>query len=215
MLTRVIASVVLLPVFIVVVWLGGVWLDLVLALLVAIAGWELYRSCGLKRPWFYVILVLFAAAMVSVSMIREMYGLWYVWLIFIAAWGCDTGAYFVGRFFGKRKLAPKLSPKKTVAGAVGGVITAAVLCMVYFVILEHFGIWYYETGIEPVMYMAWYGAIGAVLGQAGDLSASAVKRVVGIKDYGNIMPGHGGVLDRFDSVIFVAPFAFIFVHFIM
>jgi len=219
MLIRVLAAAIGLPLLIVVVWLGGYFLDAVLALLAVIAAWELFRSCGLKRPWFYVGFLIFIMDMVSVSMIRGMFGLWHVWLIFIVAWGCDTGAYFAGMTAYRlkktepRKLAPSLSPKKTVVGAIGGVVTSAVLCVVYALILNGLGIWAYE-GIMLV-WLGLFGAVGAVLGQVGDLAASGVKRAVGIKDFGKIMPGHGGVLDRFDSIIFVAPVTFLFIHFIM
>lgn len=129
----------------------------------------------------------------------------------VMAWGGDVCAYFSGYLFGKHKLAPTLSPKKTVEGAIGGVIGV--------VVLTWFVMWAYsllKTVLESSMvsysfdisHMAFFGVIsaaGAVVGMIGDLFASAVKRHVGIKDYGNIMPGHGGVLDRFDSVILVAP----------
>jgi len=213
MLTRILAAAVALPVFIVLVWLGGMPLNLALGLLAAIAGWELYRSCGIKSIWFYIVFILFVVALASVSVIRQVYDLWLVWLIFIAAWGCDTGAYFVGRAIGKRKLAPVISPKKTVEGAIGGVVIAASLCVLYALILNHFEIWLFDS--HYYLWFAAFGAFGAVLGQAGDLSASAVKRKVGIKDYGNIMPGHGGVLDRFDSIIFVAPYTVLFLEYML
>ena len=145
-----------------------------------------------------------AGLLSAVLIMREFLGLYYVWFIFIAAWGCDTGAYFAGRAFGKRKLAPKLSPKKTVAGAIGGTLTAAILCVVYALIFGDGSTW---------LPYAIFGIIGAILGQAGDLSASALKRHVGLKDFGQIIPGHGGVLDRFDSIQFVAPFALLFFYF--
>ena len=126
-----------------------------------------------------------------------------VWMPFICAFGSDTGAYFSGRAFGKHKLAPKLSPKKTVEGATGGVISAGVLSVLFCIISGKFKP---LTAMIPFFFAV--GAIGSVFAQLGDLAASTVKRKVNIKDYGNIMPGHGGVLDRFDSVIFTAPIIF-------
>lgn len=119
----------------------------------------------------------------------------------LAAWGADTFAYFTGVFFGKHKLAPVISPKKTVEGAVGGLVGGAVLVTIAGVILNVT----LEAGI-PVWCMLVLGIGGALLGQIGDLSFSIIKRQTEVKDYGNLLPGHGGVLDRFDSVIFVAPF---------
>ena len=123
-----------------------------------------------------------------------------VLLPLVAAWGSDTFAYFVGVRFGKHKLAPLISPKKTIEGSVGGVVGAVVLMMGAVTLFNH------HSAIDlPYWVAAILGACGAVVGQLGDLAFSIIKRQTGIKDYGKIFPGHGGVLDRFDSVIFVAP----------
>lgn len=125
-----------------------------------------------------------------------------VLLPLLAAWGADTCALFAGMFFGKHKLAPVVSPKKTVEGAVGGVIGGALLVILASVLMNTF------LDLDmPIWAAALLGGLGAVLGEIGDLSFSVIKRQAGIKDYGHIFPGHGGVLDRFDSVLFVAPFA--------
>lgn len=116
------------------------------------------------------------------------------WLIFICSWGCDTFAYLTGMLLGKHRLAPVLSPKKSVEGAIGGVVGSAVLGYVYGI--------FFST--KPMAF-AILCAVGAVVSQVGDLAASAVKRNHDIKDYGHLIPGHGGILDRFDSVIFTAP----------
>lgn len=129
-------------------------------------------------------------------------GQFIVLLPLLAAWGADTCALFSGILFGKHKLAPVVSPKKTVEGAVGGVIGGAVLVMIAVLVLN--------ATIDlkmPIWAAAVLGGVGAVMGEIGDLSFSIIKRQTGIKDYGHIFPGHGGVLDRFDSVLFVAPFA--------
>lgn len=121
------------------------------------------------------------------------------WLIFICSWGCDTCAYAVGMLIGKHKLAPVLSPKKSIEGAIGGVAGAALLGFLYgsFFMAERAGVCALLCGA------------GAVLSQIGDLTASAIKRNHDIKDYGHLIPGHGGILDRFDSVIFTAPVIFV------
>ncbi|WP_373163522.1 phosphatidate cytidylyltransferase [Agathobaculum sp. Marseille-P7918] len=129
-------------------------------------------------------------------------GQFIVLLPLLAAWGADTCALFAGMFFGKHKLAPVVSPKKTVEGAVGGVIGGAVLVLLVALLMNA------TLGLKmPLWSAVVLGAVGAVLGEVGDLSFSVIKRQTGIKDYGHIFPGHGGVLDRFDSVLFVAPFA--------
>ena len=130
------------------------------------------------------------------------HGPFIVLLPLLAAWGADTCALFAGMFFGRHKLAPVVSPKKTVEGAVGGVIGGAVLVLIAALIMNST----LKLGL-PLWAAVVLGAVGAVLGEIGDLSFSIIKRQTGIKDYGHIFPGHGGVLDRFDSVIFVAPFA--------
>ncbi len=128
-------------------------------------------------------------------------GAYLVWLIFISSWGCDTCAYCVGMLIGKHKLAPVLSPKKSVEGAVGGVAGSAILGLIYAAVL---GGRMAEVG-NPMLACAAACAIAAVISQVGDLAASAIKRNHQVKDYGHLIPGHGGILDRFDSMIFTAP----------
>lgn len=135
-------------------------------------------------------------------------GLYSLWLIFLCSWGCDTCAYCVGMLFGKRKLAPVLSPKKSIEGAIGGVVGAAALGAIYGAAVNN------SLVMENApLYFAIICAVGAVISQFGDLIASGIKRQHGIKDYGKLIPGHGGILDRFDSVIFTAPmiYALLFV----
>lgn len=131
-------------------------------------------------------------------------GAFLVWLIFICSWGCDTCAYCVGILIGKHKMAPVLSPKKSIEGGIGGVLGAALIGAIYAaVVKEHITIF-----TSPVLSVAVLCAAGAVISQIGDLSASAIKRNTEIKDYGKLIPGHGGILDRFDSVIITAPIIF-------
>lgn len=138
-----------------------------------------------------------------VYLIREYtHGKLLIWLVFITAFGCDTGAYFTGYFLGKHKLCPALSPKKTVEGAVGGVVTATVLSILYGLWIERY---YPLEGANILLLCGLTGFFGSFLAQIGDLAASSIKRQTGIKDYGKLLPGHGGVLDRFDSVLLTAP----------
>lgn len=136
------------------------------------------------------------------------FGFVLVWLVFLIGFGSDTFAYFAGRLFGKHKLAKELSPKKTIEGSIGGIIGAMILCAVY-------GYFMFKSGkIEDLSKLKWLilmGGVGSILSQIGDLVASAIKRQTGIKDFGKLLPGHGGILDRFDSNFFTAPF----VYFIM
>jgi len=118
-----------------------------------------------------------------------------IWLVFLTAFGTDIMAYFTGMAIGKHRLCPKLSPKKSVEGAVGGVAGSMILCAVYGYFVMPEAIW-----VTVIV-----GFFGSIVAQLGDLSASAFKRQMGIKDYGNLIPGHGGILDRFDSVMFTGP----------
>lgn len=118
----------------------------------------------------------------------------------VIAFSADTGAYFAGRAFGTRKLAPIVSPKKTVEGAIGGVISAMAGMLIYAFVLR-FGFRFEVNFIYALL----YGALGSVGSVLGDLVFSVIKRQVRLKDYGNLLPGHGGILDRFDSMVVVAP----------
>ena len=127
-------------------------------------------------------------------------GAYIVWLVFLCSWGCDTCAYCVGMLIGKHKMSPVLSPKKSVEGAVGGVVGAALLGAIYAAVVGS-----HLEAENPVITYAIICAVGALISMVGDLAASAIKRNHNIKDYGTLIPGHGGILDRFDSVIFTAP----------
>ena len=119
----------------------------------------------------------------------------FIWIVVIAAFGSDIFAYFTGYFLGKHKMAPNLSPKKTIEGAVGGLAGSSLFSWLFGFIFMR----------EAALVCLVLGLVGGAAGMAGDLTASAFKRKMGIKDYGNLIPGHGGIMDRFDSVIFVAP----------
>lgn len=158
-----------------------------------------------------VIFCFYSLIMLKTLLPMETYGfdaVYFVVLILGYAWGGDTCAYFAGRAFGKHKLAPVVSPNKTVEGAIGGVLgSMAVGVLITVIYVFGFG-WLspFERVRGPYfLFVALLGIVASVLGIVGDLFASAVKRQCGIKDYGTIFPGHGGILDRFDSVMFVAP----------
>ncbi len=160
-----------------------------------------YRIEDVMAAFFGVIYVPAMLSFLYLTRMTEIFdaGMSLYWLIFICSWGCDTCAYATGMLLGKHKLAPVLSPKKSIEGAIGGTAGAALLGLLYgsFFMSERAGT------------CALICAVGAVLSQIGDLSASAIKRNHDIKDYGHLIPGHGGILDRFDSVIFTAPVIFV------
>ena len=128
-------------------------------------------------------------------------GLYLAFLIFICSWGCDTCAYCVGKLIGKHKMSPVLSPKKSVEGAVGGVLGTALLTVIYALVFKE------QMGMElnGIIILAVISAVAALISMVGDLCASAIKRNYNIKDYGKLIHGHGGIMDRFDSMMITAP----------
>ncbi len=125
----------------------------------------------------------------------------FVWLVYIIAFGSDTFAYFIGKFFGKNKLYPEVSPNKTVEGAIGGIVGSTILSLIFFNYLS----------INKYFYIIIFSISASVFSIAGDLTASKIKREFKIKDFGYLLPGHGGIMDRFDSVLFVAPAVYYFI----
>lgn len=160
----------------------GLWLTMVLSLMVT---------------------VFFAA----IPLLRKAeFGLHYLILFMLVCVATDSGAYFVGRARGRNKLAPTVSPSKTVEGALGGTVASIILCLLFCIAVDLTSI---QVNYAAVLL---YGAVTSVVGQIGDLSMSVIKRLSGVKDFGKILPGHGGILDRFDSQLFAAPFTLIFVE---
>lgn len=155
---------------------------------------------GVVIPWLLTALVRIRAMYAGIDPGETSYGKFLIIFAFIHAFTADSAAYFVGRAFGKHKLAPVISPNKTIEGALGGVAATVVLVELYALILDlAFGFHVnYFYGII-------YGILGSTVSILGDLSFSVIKRQMGIKDYGNLIPGHGGILDRFDSMMMVAP----------
>lgn len=166
-----------------------------------------------------VLVSFYALVFIKNQLPAARYGYEAIYLVILTlafAWGGDSAAYFAGRFFGKHKLAPVVSPHKTVEGAIGGVLGSGVLgvlCTVAARFLTgwtrmeggHLAVEYLAGGLFGYLPIFVLGMVCSVLGILGDLFASAVKRQCSIKDYGAIFPGHGGILDRFDSVLFIAP----------
>ncbi|WP_291965685.1 phosphatidate cytidylyltransferase [Caloramator sp.] len=153
----------------------------------------------------YIYIISFFNLLVKINEMKN--GNKLIWMVFLIAWCCDTFAYFTGMFFGKRKLCPEVSPKKTVEGSIGGILGSIVGLVIWKIFNGNIEITYIQLII--------LGIIGAVVSQIGDLSASLIKRHVGIKDYGNIMPGHGGILDRFDSILFIIPVVYYYIAIIL
>lgn len=170
-----------------------------------IYGWKIterkpYDAVATLTALVYIVLFSYHIVIIDNTPYPKM-----TWLVVIAAFGSDIMAYFTGYFLGKHKMAPNLSPKKTIEGAVGGVVGSAVLCGI-------FGYFFYPTMMVHCMII---GVLGGMVAEAGDLTASMFKRGMGIKDYGHLIPGHGGIMDRFDSVIFVAPAVCYYILFVL
>ena len=139
------------------------------------------------------------------------YGIYLVWMVFISSWISDTFAYFTGMLLGKHKLAPVLSPKKSIEGSIGGVAGSALAGALFGYLFST------QVGQEVnlMVVCAILGALGSVISQIGDLAASGIKRNFEIKDYGTLIPGHGGIMDRFDSVIVTAPIIYFLVYYMI
>lgn len=177
-----------------------VMLFLILLMFVYVLSYPKYEAKDVMTIFFGMFYV---AVMLSyVYQIRVLEnGVYLAFLIFICSWGCDTCAYCVGKLMGKHKMAPVLSPKKSVEGAVGGVVGTALLTVLYtFIFQEQMGL-----EIRGIIVLAIISAVAGLISMVGDLTASAIKRNYDIKDYGTLIPGHGGIMDRFDSMMITAP----------
>ena len=184
------------------------WFVLTLMVLMAcyVIAYPKYNSEQMTMLFFGLIYVTVMLSFVfKVRFVAN--GILYVWLIFIGAWGSDTCAYCVGKLCGKHKLPSKLSPNKTIEGCVGGIVGAALIGFL-------FALAFFTKNTEYWWKFAAIGGVSSIISQIGDLTASAIKRNHDIKDYGKLIPGHGGILDRFDSIIFIAPVVYYLVTFL-
>ena len=153
---------------------------------------------------FYIVLFI-----MFLALIRSMEnGKVLIWYVFFAAWATDVFAYLVGKYFGKHKFS-EISPKKTIEGCIGGTIGAVIVILIYTYCINKFLNFEYSY-----IYVSVIAAIFSIISQIGDFAASTIKRYVDIKDYSELIPGHGGMLDRIDSVLFIAPFAYVLFTFI-
>ena len=160
-----------------------------------IYGWKInergaYDAAATVLSMVYIPFFAYHMVLIDMTTFSRM-----IWIVVIAAFGSDIFAYFTGYFLGKHKMAPNLSPKKTIEGAVGGLVGSSFFSWLFGFIFMR----------EMAAVCLVLGLVGGAAGMAGDLTASAFKRKMGIKDYGHLIPGHGGIMDRFDSLIFVAP----------
>ena len=190
--------------------IGNVEMAVVLSIFVAMV-FLIFLHGNIKYTELFSVQFMAVYITLFMSYIPKMYiemGLVFMALIFIIAWGSDTAAYFCGTFFGKHKLIPKVSPKKTVEGSVGAVVCTALLCALYMFILDKCGVAFITATCDAYIKIAAVGLFASALSQLGDLGASAIKRDADIKDYGKIFPGHGGFMDRFDSVLYISPIVY-------
>ena len=185
-------------------------ITLAAAFIIFITWLRKHKDIRYEQVFFVLASMVFVpqamTTMIRIESTDSKNGLFLLIMALCGAWIADTGAYFTGVAIGKHKLCPEISPKKTIEGFIGGILTTAIVYAVVFSL--YFGFTPARAAIAFVT-----GAFCAVVGAIGDLSASMVKRQIGFKDYGKIMPGHGGLMDRFDSVLFVLPTFYVFIAF--
>lgn len=199
-----------------VLWKGAMYMSVFIVALILVVmvvfvfSFPKYKVEQVMMSFFGVVYV--AVLMSFLYLIRETTadGMVTIWLVIISSWGCDTCAYLAGVTMGKHKMTPILSPKKTIEGAIGGIIGTAAIGAIYGLAVGK----YVEQISNAPVYFAIICACAGLVSMVGDLAASAIKRSYDIKDYGKLIPGHGGVLDRFDSVIFTAPVIYYLIYFI-
>ena len=176
----------------------------VAALLVFVVKYPKYSANQLFSTIFGIFYIPVMISFIFKTRENIAFGQWLAWMVYVSSWGSDTCAYAVGRLFGRHKLASNLSPKKSIEGSVGGIIGSALIGVIFGLIMSNF------TGKSEnlIIIFAVIGGLGSVISQIGDLAASGIKRNYDIKDYGHLIPGHGGILDRYDSIIITAPIVY-------
>ena len=173
-------------------------------IIIFVLNYQKYTLNQLFASFFSVFYIGVSLSFLYLTRVHP-WGAYLVWLAVFSSWGCDIFAYLSGMLFGKHRIFPTISPKKTLEGCAGGIVGSGLLGFLYALCVKGFILDLdSEMIIFPIVCM-----VGAVIGMFGDLFASAIKRNVGIKDYSNLFPGHGGVLDRFDSVILVSPVIYV------
>lgn len=207
MLTRILSSLVLIPIVVGIIWFAPPIATKILLIVVAVIGLNEARNLmpGRWPAGTALALVWILLPLTLLSLIRESHPPSVIMFLFVLIVVSDSAQYFAGRTFGKHKLAPVISPKKTIEGSIGGLVAAAAVAP-----------WiasYWLPEVDPVK-MAIAAAVIAIAGMAGDLFESALKRKAGIKDSGNLIPGHGGILDRIDAFLFAAPVYYVFLRYI-
>lgn len=195
-------------------YLSGVWMTMLVGLLFfayLLVGWGMMTALPGKkdfRPWETVLISLAVPVFFGTAchLRQGTQGLWLLLLPVLVCAATDTFAYFIGRWFGKQPLAPAVSPKKTIEGAIGGGLLACALVLLLGLGMEWLGIAQVRMDL-----LILYVPTASIVGQFGDLCLSAVKRVAEVKDFGDVLPGHGGILDRLDSCLLALPYTFLFV----
>lgn len=175
-----------------------IYLTVLLACSMFDDGMNFTRVC-----YYFCAGVIIAMGLHMISQLRFVYGIEYILILALATFGTDTGAYFAGMLFGKHKLNPRLSPKKTIEGSIGGIILGTVLSVAYGAYI-HINI--------PIFILVFICFVLTITGQIGDLTFSSIKRTFEVKDFSQLLPGHGGLLDRFDSILFNAMIFGILLH---
>lgn len=187
----------------------ALFLSLILMMSVYVFSFPKYSAHQVMAAYFSLV---YAPVMLSFVFLTRQFehGIYLVWMIFINSWISDTCAYLVGVMIGRHKLAPVLSPKKSIEGSIGGIVGSALVGALFGHYLDS------VLGADQFVFLLFLvGGVGSVISQIGDLAASAIKRNYEIKDYGKLIPGHGGIMDRFDSVIFTAPITYFLIIFFM
>ena len=189
----------------------GLYAVLVFLFTMTIFRHDRYNLVDIALTLFGAFYVAFLFSFVPLTRNLEN-GNYYIWMVFIGAFVTDTFAYFTGMFFGKTKFLPAISANKTLEGSIGGVLGCTLVMVLYGMFMNQKGP---ESINIPLYHFVILGILSGTLSQIGDWAASAIKRYVKIKDYGKIMPGHGGVLDRIDSILFIAPVVYFYLTFVI